>query len=88
MTETESSVPCSLGDWSTWTECPQECLGGSFQERTRVILNGSCSDPLYERRPCNSTQCKVCTITYDTYVELIGDYPPADGKFYAIVCHS
>merc|ERR1719420_843859 len=63
-------VDCELGQWSAWSECSQECGGGSTG-RYRAKLrpdqhNGAVCGHMTEKMGCNPEECttpkpKECT---------------------------
>eukprot|EP00658_Telonema_sp_P-2_P040466 TRINITY_DN2893_c0_g3_i1.p1 TRINITY_DN2893_c0_g3~~TRINITY_DN2893_c0_g3_i1.p1 ORF type:complete len:2208 (-),score=765.20 TRINITY_DN2893_c0_g3_i1:85-6663(-) len=53
-------VPCTVGDWTDYSECSAQC-GGGTQTRTRTVVDpgaGACPE-LSESRKCNTQGCEA-----------------------------
>lgn len=56
-------VDCQVSDWSPWTECSEECGGGSHSHTRTVtqeaMYGGTACPGLSEMLPCNDHACPV-----------------------------
>ena len=55
------SVPCTLSEWSDYTECPS-CGEPTQTTRFREIIKpaqfgGECPTDLFQTKPCNNPRC-------------------------------
>jgi len=77
------NVPCTLDDWSEWSECSKKCNGGIEVRRkpelTPALGTGFCahpdSDERFEDRPCNDEPCPnnlVCNGDLDVMMLMDG----------------
>jgi hypothetical protein len=77
------NVPCTLDDWSEWSDCSKKCNGGIEVRRkpelTPALGTGFCahpdSDERFEDRPCNDDPCPpqlVCNGDLDVMILMDG----------------
>ena len=80
VASTGTTPVCVLSQWTTWSNCTSKCQSDRYQQRTRSVLNGTCSDRLSELRPCENVPCEICTLTRESYIAQLEQTPPGDGK--------
>ncbi len=78
---TGTTSACILSSWSSWSTCVPECQYDRYQQRTRLVVSGVCSDPLSQSNPCDKSPCEQCTITRESYTEALKQTPSSDGEF-------
>jgi hypothetical protein len=77
------NVPCTLDDWTEWSDCSKKCNGGIEVRRkpelTPALGNGFCAHPdgeeRFEDRPCNDEPCPdnlVCNGDLDVMMLMDG----------------
>jgi hypothetical protein len=78
---TGTTSACILSSWSSWSTCVPECQYDRYQQRTRLVVSGVCSEPLSQSNPCDKSPCEQCTITRESYTEALKQTPLSDGEF-------
>lgn len=81
LKSTGTTLGCILSSWSSWSTCSPECQSDRYQQRTRSVVSGKCSEPLSQTNPCDKSPCEQCTITRESYIEQLQQTPPSDGEF-------